>query len=252
MHVVAISEPQSDPTGRPFRSHHIFETRGNPVTLDNATIKRVQSELNSSVIADTMDSLGYFEQALDRHIRPVDDSKVLFGPVRTAQIEEVTPGTPRPANPYELTINVMDDLNPGDIVVRACGDLSPAASWGELLTAAAMGRDAAGLVTDGQIRDVRLIREVGFPVFTNGVSPLDGGGRHEMTAADVDVVCGGVPMSPGDYLFADVDGIVVIPASILEATIKGAFEKTEGENATRDELMAGKSLADVYAKYGIL
>ena len=120
------------------------------------------------------------------------------------------------------------------------------------LTAAAMARGAAGLVTDGQIRDVHLIREVGFPVFTNGVSPLDGGGRHEMTAADVDVVCGGVPMKPGDYLFADVDGIVVIPSEILDATVKGAFEKTEGENATRDELLAGKSLSEVYAKYGIL
>jgi regulator of RNase E activity RraA len=59
-------------------------------------------------------------------------------------------------------------------------------------------------------------------------------------------------MKPGDYLFADVDGVVVIPAEILDATIKGAFEKTDGENATRDELLAGKSLAEVYAKYGIL
>jgi len=199
-----------------------------------------------------MDSLGYLNQALDRHIRPLDDSKTLFGPARTALIEKVAPGTPRPDNPYELTINVMDDLNPGDVVVRACGDIGPAASWGELLTAAAMGRGAAGLVTDGQVRDVHLIREVGFPVFTNGVSPLDGGGRHEMTAADVDVVCGGVPISPGDYLFADVDGVVAIPAAILEAAIKGAFEKTEGENATRDELLAGNSLSEVYAKYGIL
>ena len=69
---------------------------------------------------------------------------------------------------------------------------------------------------------------------------------------DVDVVCGGVPISPGDYLFADVDGVVAIPAAILEAAIKGAFEKTEGENATRDELLAGNSLSEVYAKYGIL
>ncbi|MDP6822189.1 MAG: RraA family protein [Dehalococcoidia bacterium] len=222
------------------------------MTLDNATIQRVRSELNSSVICDTLDSLGYLSQAMDRNIRPLDDSKTLFGATRTALIEEVVPGTPRPDNPYELTINVMDDLNPGDVVVRACGTARTAATWGELLTAAAMGRGAAGLVTDGQIRDVHLIREVGFPVFTNGVSPLDGGGRHEMTAADVDVVCGGVPVRPGDYIFGDVDGIVVIPADILDATIKGAFKKTEGENATRDELLAGKSLAEVYAKYGIL
>jgi regulator of RNase E activity RraA len=73
-----------------------------------------------------------------------------------------------------------------------------------------------------------------------------------MTAADVEVECGGVAMKPGDYLFADVDGIVVIPSEILDATLNGAFEKTEGENATRDELLTGKSLAEVYAKYGIL
>jgi|TARA_B100000959_G_C14958421_1_gene614717 regulator of RNase E activity RraA len=222
------------------------------VSLDEATIQRVSTELNSSVICDTMDSLGYLNQAMDRHIRPLDESKTLFGPVRTALIEDVEPGTPRPDNPYELTIKVMDDLNPGDVLVRSCATRRVAATWGELLTAAAMGRGAAGLVTDGQIRDVQLIREVGFPVFTNGVSPLDGGGRHEMTAADVEVECGGVAMKPGDYLFADVDGIVVIPSEILDATLNGAFEKTEGENATRDELLTGKSLAEVYAKYGIL
>lgn len=222
------------------------------MTLDDATIERVRSELNSSVLSDVMDTLGHLDQALDPKIRPLDDSKTMFGRVRTALIEELTPGTPRPDNPYELTIATMDDLNPGDVIVRACGTARTGATWGELLTTAAMARGAAGLVTDGLVRDVHLIREVGFPVFTNGVSPVDGGGRHEMVAADVDVVCGGVPVRPGDYLFGDVDGIVVIPSEILDATITGAFEKSEGENVTREELLAGKSLSEVYAKYGIL
>jgi len=139
------------------------------------------------------------------------------------------------------------------VVVRACDpDARNGVTWGELLTTAAMARGAVGLITDGLIRDVHLIREVGFPVFTNGISPVDGGGRHEMVAADVDVECGGIPIKPGDYIFGDVDGIVVIPSDILETTIKGAFEKTEGENNTRRELLEGKSLSDVYDKYGIL
>ena len=222
------------------------------MTLDTATIERVRTELNSSVISDAMDALGYLNQAMDPRIRPLDDSKTMFGRVRTALIEELPPDAQRPDNPFELTIAMMDGLGPGDVIVRACGTARTGVTWGELLTTAAMARGAVGLVTDGLIRDVHLIREVGFPVFTGGISPVDGGGRHEMVAADVDVECGGVPVRPGDYLFGDVDGIVVIPSKILDVTIRDAFKKTEGENITRQELLAGKSLADVYAKYGIL
>ncbi|MBT3941394.1 MAG: RraA family protein [Chloroflexi bacterium] len=223
------------------------------MTIDGATIRRVQDELNSSVISDTMDALGYLNQALDPAIRPLDENRTLFGRARTAKIEALAPGTPKPDNPFELTIKMMDSLGPGDVVVRACDpDARNGVTWGELLTTAAMARGAVGLITDGLIRDVHLIREVGFPVFTNGISPVDGGGRHEMVAADVDVECGGIPIKPGDYIFGDVDGIVVIPSDILETTIKGAFEKTEGENNTRRELLEGKSLSDVYDKYGIL
>ena len=222
------------------------------MTLDAATFQRVRSELNSSVLSDVMDALGYLHQAMDPRIRPLDDSRIMFGRARTALVEELAPGTPRPDNPFELTIAAMDSLNPGDVVVRACGTAKTGVTWGELLTTAAMARGAVGLVTDGLIRDVRLIREVGFPVFTGGISPVDGGGRHEMVAADVDVECGGVPVRPGDYLFGDVDGIVVIPSEILEATVEAAFKKSEGENITREELLAGKSLSEVYAKYGIL
>ncbi|MDA1257807.1 MAG: RraA family protein [Chloroflexi bacterium] len=222
------------------------------MTLDAATFQRVRSELNSSVLSDVMDALGYLHQAMDPRIRPLDDSRIMFGRARTALVEELASGTPRPDNPFKLTIATMDGLNPGDVVVRACGTAKTGVTWGELLTTAAMARGAVGLVTDGLIRDVRLIREVGFPVFTGGISPVDGGGRHEMVAADVDVECGGVPVRPGDYLFGDVDGIVVIPSEILEATVEAAFKKSEGENITREELLAGKSLSEVYAKYGIL
>ena len=216
-------------------------------------MQRVRCDLNSSVISDTMDSLGYLNQALNPEIRPLDEGEKLFGRARTAKIEALAPAPPRPDNPFELTIKMMDDLGVGDVVVRACApEARNGVTWGELLTTAAMARGAVGLVTDGLVRDVDLIREVGFPVFSGGISPVDGGGRHEMVAADIDVVCGGIPIRPGDYIFGDVDGIVVVPVEIIEVTIKGAFEKTKGENNTRRELLEGRSLSDVYKKYGIL
>ena len=101
------------------------------MTIDGATIRRVQDELNSSVISDTMDALGYLNQALDPAIRPLDENRTLFGRARTAKIEALAPGTPKPDNPFELTIKMMDSLGPGDVVVRACDpDARNGVTWG--------------------------------------------------------------------------------------------------------------------------
>ena len=78
---------------------------------------------------------------------------------------------------------------------------SGSAPWGELLTTAAKARDAAGCVTDGLVRDVRLIREMRFPVFSGGIGPLDSKGRGVVMAIGVPVECGGVPTRPGDWIF---------------------------------------------------
>jgi regulator of RNase E activity RraA len=124
--------------------------------------------------------------------------------------------------------------------------------WGELLTTAAKARNAAGCVTDGLVRDVRLIREMGFPVFSGGIGPLDSKGRGVVMAIGVPVECGGVPTRPGDWIFGDIDGVVVIPAELAEKTIELALKKVQDENTVRAELAAGEPLAAVFARHGIL
>ena len=126
------------------------------------------------------------------------------------------------------------------------------APWGELLSTAARCRGAVGCVTDGLVRDIRAIRKMGFPLFHGGIGPLDSKGRGKMMAMDVPVRCGGVLVHPGDLVFGDADGVVVIPIDVAEEVIKAATLKISGENNTRAELEQGRLLIDVYKKYGVL
>ena len=155
-------------------------------------------------------------------------------------------------NPYELEIALIDDLKPGDVAVLACGRSGRIAPWGELLTTASVARGAHGCVTDGLVRDVVAIRKLQFPVFHGGIGPLDSKGRGEVCAIDVPIECAGVTVNPGDLVFGDADGVVVVPQPIVVQTIKQALEKVEGEDRTRAELQQGALLADVFKKYGIL
>ena len=91
-----------------------------------------------------------------------------------------------------------------------------------------------------------------FPVFYAGIRPLDSKGRGVVTAYDVPVRCGEITVNPGDIIFADFDGVVVIPKAIESKLFETAKEKAERENLSRKELLAGKTLREVYDKYGAL
>jgi len=206
----------------------------------------------AAVLSDVLDELGYPDQAMRPFVRPLDEGLTMFGRARTGLYMPVYSVGPE-ENPYAVEIALIDDLKPGDIAVLACdGPTTRIAPWGELLTTASRMRGAAGCVTDGLVRDVRHIRAMGFPVFHGGIGPLDSKGRGKMMAMDVPVSCGGARVAAGDLVFGDVDGVIVIPAVIAEKVIDAALKKVESENRTREELLQGSLLSDVYRKYGVL
>jgi regulator of RNase E activity RraA len=148
---------------------------------------------------------------------------------------------------------LLDDLQPGDVPVLACGGPTDViAPWGELLTTACIARGATGCVTDGLVRDVRQIRAARFPVFHGGIGPLDTKGRARMIERDGIVTCGGVGVRSGDVVFADVDGVVIIPQDRAVEVIERARDKISREDHTRDALREGRLLRDVYAEFGVL
>ncbi len=212
---------------------------------------RVRESMFVALMSDVLDGLGQRDQALPSRIRPLDEETVLFGRARTGLYRDVY-AVPTDRNPYALEIALVDDLKVGEVAVLACGASGRIAPWGGLLTTAARARGAAGCLTDGQVRDIRAIRKMGFPVFHGGISPLDSKGRGEVTEIDVVVEIAGVHVAPGDLVFGDADGVVIIPRAIEREAFTQALEKLKGEARTEEALARGEKLADVFARYGIL
>jgi len=209
--------------------------------------------LNAAVLSDTLDSLGLMRQAMKPFMRPLDDALQLIGRARTGLYMPVYAQPVPGENPYEIEIALVDDLQPGDVVVLACdGPSERIAPWGELLSTASVARGAGGCVTDGLVRDVKQIRAMRFPVFCGGIGPLDTKGRARMVERDVTVQCAGVTVHPGDLVFGDIDGVVVIPREAEQEVVQRALAKVAGENQSRDALQRGEKLGDVFRRLGIL
>ena len=221
------------------------------MTVSDEILEQARNKLYTAVISDTLDGMGILSQALPPGVRPLDESLVLCGRARTGLYMPVYHDD-EALDVYEHEIALVDDLRPGDVAVFSCAGNSRIAPWGELLSTAACARGAHGCVTDGLVRDVRMIREMGFPVFAGGIGPLDTKSRAKMMMADVPSEIGGAKISPGDIIFGDVDGVVSIPGGVASEVLAVAMQKVMEENNVRDELAAGAKLKDVFDKYGIL
>ncbi|MCP5117040.1 MAG: RraA family protein [bacterium] len=209
----------------------------------------VESTLYTAVLCDSLDQLGYRNQAMREYLRPVWPAKPFAGWARTIVCMDLYH---IPDDPYGKEIEAVDSLLPGEVAVVATGKSTRNAPWGELLSTAATARGARGAVVDGFVRDVGMIEELGFPVFATGIKPVDSQGRGIVTDYNTPVECGEVLVNPGDLVFADTDGVVVVPKDVVNEALELATERVTKENHSREELRQGAYLKDVYEKYGIL
>jgi regulator of RNase E activity RraA len=213
----------------------------------------IQSQLYVAAVCDILDTLGYRRQAMHHRLRPLlpDIRRCGFvGRARTVRWMETDYVVEE--DPYGLEIDVMDSLRPGDVVVHSTDFSSTNAPWGELMTTIARRNGAVGAICDSQIRDTVRIIDMGFPVYYTGIRPLDSQGRARVMAYDVPVRCGDVLVHPQDVLFADHDGIVVIPQALVQEVLTLAQEKVGKESQARADLLAGKTLREVYDTYHVL
>jgi regulator of RNase E activity RraA len=108
------------------------------------------------------------------------------------------------------------------------------------------------VILDALTRDAHRILAMDFPVWAAGFSPLDSKGRLDGLNFNHAIRIGDCLVNPGDWILADIDGVVLVPAHLAEETFALALEKVQGENKVRDELAAGKSVRETFGKYGIL
>jgi len=207
------------------------------------------SKLYSAVLCDSMDHLGYRNQGMMHAIRPLYPEARIVGTARTLLSVQKS-GFPKEA--YAQELKALDALEFGDVIVFNTGDDFSAGVWGELLSTAAHAKGAVGAVVDGLTRDAARICQKKFPVFARGISPYDSYGRSEVVAFDVPIECGEVPVVTGDVVFADYDGVVVIPPSILEPVLANAESKAFRERIVDDEFRKGRKVVEVFREHGIL
>ena len=220
-------------------------------TNDQERFEWIRQHLYVPAVCDILDSLGYRSQAMHQRLRPLDPANcTIVGRARTFRWMETDYVVEQ--DPYGLEIEAMDSLRAGDVVVHSTDYAGTNAPWGELMSTVAKRNGVTGCICDSQIRDCQKIVHMAFPVFYAGIRPLDSMGRGRILAYDVPVRCGEVLVHPGELVLADFDGIVVVPRAVEAETLRRAAEKADKETSSRADLLAGKSLREVYNTYHVL
>jgi 4-hydroxy-4-methyl-2-oxoglutarate aldolase len=213
------------------------------------TLAMMRESLYSAVVSDALDGLGYPRQSPRLPLKPYTASGLLVGRCKTTLWADMAHVDPRP---YELELKAVDDCQPDDILIAAAGGSVRSGIWGELLTTAAQNRGCVGAIIDGAIRDVSKIRAMQFPVFARETCVYDSLNRQRVIDVDVAIDLDGVAIHPGDLVFADEDGIVIVPQIVEQEAIQRAWEKVHAENVVRDSIRNGLKAAEAFQKYGVL
>lgn len=213
------------------------------------TLAMMRESLYSAVVCDALDALGYPNQSPRVALQPQTTESLLVGRCRTTLWVTMYHVDP---SPYELELKAVDACRPDDVLIAAAGGSMHSGVWGELLSTAAHNSGCVGAIVDGAVRDVAKMRAMRFPVFARGRCVYDSQNRQRVVDADVDVEIDGVRFSPGDLVFADLDGVVVVPQEIEKEAIAAAWKKVHDENVTRDAIKAGMKATEAYRKYGVL
>lgn len=226
-------------------------------TDDQALFKIAKEELFVALVGDALDKLGYKHQFLPPGIKPLDDHFQIIGralPVLEADVfDEVVESSANPLmhQPFGLMFEALDSLKENDVYI--CTGASPRyALWGGLMSTRAMKLGAAGAVLNGYSRDTEEILRLGFPTFSFGGFAQDQGPRGKVIDYGIPIEMEGIKIRPGDIVYGDRDGIVIVPKEVEEDAFAGAIEKARGEKHVQKALENGMSAVDAFKKFGIM
>lgn len=215
---------------------------------DKLLFQQIREELYTPVVGDILDTLGFYHQFLPQPIQPAKENMKLVG--RAMPVLMIDVYGPQ-KKPFGLLTQALDQLEEGDIYIASGGEMR-CAYWGELLTATARKRGANGAVINGFHRDTPQMLAQDFPVFSRGRYAQDSSVRTQVTDYRCTIEVGGVTVEPGSLVFADLDGILIIPREVEAETIERALEKARGEKVVRAAIENGMSSTQAFATFGIL
>jgi 4-hydroxy-4-methyl-2-oxoglutarate aldolase len=170
------------------------------------------------------------------YMRPIWAGAQIAGPAVTVLAQ--------PGDNWMIHVAV-EQCRKGDVLVVGCTADNTDGMFGELLATALIARGVIGLVIDAGCRDVKVLKEMGFPVWSKAIS-AKGTVKATLGSVNIPVVCGGVNVEPGDAVVADDDGVVVIPKKLAAETAQKAQKRKDDEDGKRKQLEAGTLSLDMY------
>jgi 4-hydroxy-4-methyl-2-oxoglutarate aldolase len=195
----------------------------------------------TTTLSDAMDRLAIAGQALG--IAPLDRGFRMVGRAFTVRTIPVAVASGGSVGDY------IDEVPAGNVVVLDNGGLMDATVWGDILTIMAHRRALAGTVIHGVCRDAARSLELGYPIFSRGVSMRTGRGRVQADAYQVAVSLGEARVEPGDLLVGDADGVVVVPTARQEEVLALAGEIAASEDRIRQEIEGGSRLDEARKRH---
>jgi 4-hydroxy-4-methyl-2-oxoglutarate aldolase len=209
-------------------------------------IKRYKN-LYTGAVSDTLDELGLRNQALPHYIMPITLDMIVAGPAFTGQGYPVGDTM---NNDSSTRIRMLESIKPGTVSVWSSAGHFASAHWGEIMSNAARERGCTGAVVDGGLRDTSFVLKMGFPVFYRFRCSASSIGRWEIREWMVPIKIGETTIQPDDFIFGDVDGVVVIPKDMTEEVLLKTEQVVERENKMRVDLSQGVTVSEVYRKHG--
>ena len=224
---------------------------------DDELFALMRAQLFPAVVGDILDTMGYLKQFLSPGIRPLRSNMVVLGramPVLEANCfaaSEPAGQGPLSRQPFGLLFQALDELQPNEVYV-ATGCAPQFALWGGLMTTRAVHLLAAGAVLDGYSRDTPEVLQSGLPVFSYGGYAQDQGPRGKVVDYRVAVEINGVRIEPGDIVFGDLDGVLVIPRAAEQEAVRRALEKASTESQVRRAIEGGMSTVEAFRTFGVM
>lgn len=221
---------------------------------DQVFFAKIKEELFTAVVGDVLDVMGYRNQFLPQAIKPLVRGTKLVGravPVLEADYLEGTGNGPLSDKPFGVMFEALDSLREGEIYL-ASGSSLDYALWGGLMSTRALHLKAAGAILNGYVRDTDEIKRLGFPVFSQGSFAQDQGVRGKVLDYRVPIKIGGTRVETGDLIFADDEGVLIIPRKIEAEAIEKALEKVATENAVAIAIKNGMSTVEAFETFGVM
>lgn len=208
---------------------------------DWAAIKRL-SQWYSGDIHDVLDGRGPYGYLKGiSQFGVLAPGQVVCGPVSTVLYEK----SARIGQPQDVYHGAIDAVVKGGILMvdSSCAEGS---GTGELMSSGAKTKGAAATVVNGTVRDLAEVRKLDYPLFAKGMSPVGVSGRMEATYFQTELNVDGVRIRPGDVIFADVTGVVVIPSELVGVIADAADELGKNEAICRQRILAGEDLQKIW------